>query len=415
MENRKLTEEESNILFPIRTLSDEDKKRLVNNSVVESFERGTCLFEKGNTDNILVYLLNGDIELNADGSRKIIRTGATESRFPLANQNPRTATATVISTKAEILRIEKELVENPEATTPEISGGIEIDEFGLEGSPTDNKLYFECYRDMQNEKLTLPSLPDIALKIRKAIEDETANSHKIAQVVQIDPAFTVRLIHIANSPLHRGRKKIESCPEAITRLGLRAVRDLIIGFSLKSIFNAKSPLIKRRMHELWAHCSLVASICAVLAKKTPGFDPDKAMLAGLTHDIGIIPILTHADSHPELIEKPKDLDQTIAHLRGQIGSLIMKKWDFPPEFHEITREAENWKRDVFDKPDYTDIVIISQLHSMVGTPKILKLPRMDELPAYHKLVGGELNANLSIKILDEAKDEIRQVQQLLTG
>ncbi len=413
MSTRKLTQQEVNTLFPIRNLPDESKKNLVEQAPAEILSRGSCLFEKGNKDPLMLYLLDGEIELRSDSGREIIRAGTTEARFPLANQQPRLATATIISPQATILRFEKSVVDS--LSNQAVNNAIEVDDFGVDGSPTDNKLYFECFRDMKNENLTLPSLPDIALKIRKAIEDESANSHKIAQVIQTDPAFTVRLIHIANSPLHRGRKKIESCPESITRLGLKAVRDLIISFSLKSVFNAKSPLIKRRMHELWSHSSLVASICAVLAKKTPGFDPDKAILAGLTHDIGVIPILTHADSHPELISHPKDLDQAISHLRGPIGTLIMQKWDFPSDFLEIAQEAENWKRDIQEKPDYTDLVIVSQLHSMVGTPKIHKLPRMNELPAYHKLAAGELNAGLSLKILDEARDEIRQVQQLLAG
>ncbi len=413
MSTRKLTEQEANILFPIRNMSDETKAGIIEEVFAEVLPRGGCLFEQGSTDSLLVYLLEGEIELRFDNSREIIRSGTTEARFPLANKQPRPATATVISPQATLLRVDKSAVDSTlkQAATNEIT----VDELGVDGSPVDNKLLFECLRDMQNENLTLPSLPDIALKIRKVIEDEDTNSHKIAQVIQMDPAFTVRLIHIVNSPLHRGRKKIESCPEAITRLGLKAVRDLIISFSLKSVFNAKSPLIKRRMNELWAHSSMVAAICAVLAHKTPGFDPDKAMLAGLTHDIGLIPILTHADSHPELTKNPKDLDQTIAHLRGQIGTLIMQKWDFPSDFLEITQEAENWHRDIQEKPDYTDLVIVSQLHSMVGTPKIHKLPRMDELPAYHKLAAGELNTDLSLKILDEARDEIKQVQQLLTG
>lgn len=413
MSTRKLTQQEADSLFPIRNMPDESKTEMIEEIPTEALSRGSCLFELGSTDSMLVYLLEGEIELRLDNAREIIRAGSTEARFPLANKQPRPATATVISPQALILRVDKSTIDSP--LKQAANDDVTVDELGITGNPINNKLYFECFRDMQNESLTLPSLPDIALKIRNAIEDEDTNSHKISQVIQMDPAFTIRLIHIANSPLHRGRKKIESCPEAITRLGLRAVRDLIISFSLKSIFNAKSQLIKRRMHDLWAHSSLVASICAVLAQKTPGFDPDKAMLAGLTHDIGIIPILTHADSHPELLKNPKDLDQAISNLRGQIGTLVMQKWDFPSDFIEIAQESENWHRDIQEKADYTDLVIVSQLHSMVGTPKIHRLPRMHELPAYHKLAAGELDTDLSLKILNEARDEIRQVQQLLTG
>ena len=279
----------------------------------------------------------------------------------------------------------------------------------------DNPLYQQCRKAIKTEKLILPTIPDVAMKIRRAINDNSANNMKIAKVVQMDPAITARLIHISNSPLYIGRKKIESCPEALTRLGLRAAQDLITSFSLKTVFKAKTKLIRNRMHDLWTHSSYVASICAVLAHKTPGFDPDRAMLAGLIHDIGVVPILTLADRHPDLATDLEQLDRTIEKLRGEIGSMIMRKWNFPSDFEHVVLNAENWHRNEKDEPDYTDLVIVSQLHSFVGKVSIHKYPRMDTIPAYDKLVTGHLDADMSMNILEEAKDEIWQIQRMLTS
>lgn len=267
---------------------------------------------------------------------------------------------------------------------------------------------------MQADELTLPTIPDVALKIRRAINDDKANNSKIARVVQIDPSITARLIQISNSPLYRGRRKIESCPEALTRLGLNVAREIITAFALKSVFNAKSALIRKRMQELWTHSSYVAAISAVLAHKTPGFDPDRAMLAGLVHDIGIVPILTLADKQPEILENPRDLKETVKQLRTDIGVQIIRHWDFPHDFEDVIIHAENWKRDSGKTPDYTDIVMISQLHSFIGKVDIKKMPQMDQLPAYKKLVAGQLDADQSINILDQAKDEIEQIRQMLS-
>lgn len=280
---------------------------------------------------------------------------------------------------------------------------------------SENRLLLECYRDMQAGKLKLPTIPEISIKIRRTINSAKANNNKIAKVVQMDPAITARLIQVSNSPLYRGYKKIESCPESLTRLGLRAAQDLITSFSLRSVFKAKSSYIRQRMNELWNHSSYVASICAVLAHKTPGFDPDRAMLAGLIHDIGVVPILTYADRHPELGLDANDLKQTIQKLRGEIGAMIIREWDFPTDFEDVVLNAENWYRDTKPEPDYTDLVIISQLHSFVGRVSIHKYPRMDKLPAYRKIVSGDLDADLSINILDIAKDDIGQIQQMLTS
>ncbi len=277
-----------------------------------------------------------------------------------------------------------------------------------------NRLYLNCYKFMQSDKLALPTIPDVSFKIRRAINDEKANNSKIARVVQIDPSITARLIQISNSPLYRGRRKIESCPEALTRLGLKAAQDIITAFAMKAVFTAKSPIIRKKMQELWAHSSYVASISAVFAHKTPGFDPDRAMLAGLIHDIGIVPILTFADKQPEILESPKDLAETVKKLRAEIGVQIIRKWDFPADFEDVIINAENWyRKGTSDKPDYTDIVMISQLHSFIGKVDIKKMPKMDQLPAYKKLVAGSLDANQSINILDQAKDEIEHIRKML--
>ncbi len=278
-----------------------------------------------------------------------------------------------------------------------------------------NALLLLCYQALKAEKLALPTLPDISLKIRRAINDERANNAKIARVVQIDPAITARLVHIANSPFYHGRKKIESCPEALTRMGLKAAQHLITSFALKTVFIAKTPQIRKRMHELWAHSSYVAAICAVLAHKLRGFDPDRAMLAGLVHDIGCVPVLTLADRHPELLEDPAHLDEALAALRVPVGVMIMRKWDFPEDFEDIVANAEHYTLDRPGTPDYTDLVTLSQLHSFVGTLQVHKHPRLDQTPAYRKLLEGRAATDLSKDVLEEAKDEIWQIQQMLVA
>ena len=275
-----------------------------------------------------------------------------------------------------------------------------------------NKLLMDCYRHMQSEDLMLPTIPDVAFKIRRAINDDKCNVSSIARIVQIDPSITAKLIQLSNSPLYMGRKKIESCPEALTRLGLITAQGIITSFAMKSVFNARSPIIRQKMAELWAHSSYIASISAVFAHKIPGFDPDRAMLAGLIHDIGIVPILTYADNHPDVIANPKDLVETVKELRADIGVQIIRRWDFPDDFEDVVINSENWFRNDNNPSSYADIVMISQLHSFIGKVDIKRIPKIDALPTYKKL-AGHLDANDSINILDTAKDEIEQLRQML--
>ncbi len=291
-------------------------------------------------------------------------------------------------------------------------GQINSNLSNISASLAKNKLLTDCYRHMQSDDLVLPTIPDVCFKIRRAINVDNSNISSIARVIQMDPSITARLIQISNSSLYLGRKKIESCPEALTRLGLEAARDIITAFAMKSVFNAKSAVIRHKMEELWAHSSYIASISAVFAHKIPGFDPDRAMLAGLMHDIGIVPILTYADNHPDIIAHPKDLVETVKELRADIGMQIIRQWDFPDDFEDVVINAENWFRNDNKPFSYSDIVMISQLYSFIGKVDIKKIPKIDNLPAYKKL-AGYLDANDTINILDTAKDEIEHIQQML--
>ncbi len=282
----------------------------------------------------------------------------------------------------------------------------------ISASLAKNKLLTDCYRHMQSGDLVLPTIPDVCFKIRHAINADNSSVSSIARVVQIDPSITARLIQISNSSLYVGRKKIESCPEALTRLGLKAAQDIITAFAIKSVFNAKSPVIRYKMAELWAHSGYIAAISAVLAHKIPGFDPDRAMLAGLVHDIGIVPILTYADNHPDIIAQPKDLVETVKKLRADIGVQIIRQWAFPDDFENVVINAENWFRNDNNPSSYSDIVMISQLYSFIGKVDIKKIPKIDDLPAYKKL-AGHLDATDAMNILDAAKDEIEHIQQML--
>ena len=145
------------------------------------------------------------------------------------------------------------------------------------------------------------------------------------------------------------------------------------------------------------------------------------MLHGLLHDIGMIPILSYADKLPETTFNQGELKETITRLHGDIGGIIMAKWNFPDEFITVAVEADHWYRDSSPEADYCDLVLIAQLFSFMGkiiekdTPPLddRVLPPITELPAYHKLGLDDLTPEGGVEILHNAKEEIAQALHLL--
>ncbi|HET8702150.1 MAG TPA: signal transduction protein, partial [Nitrococcus sp.] len=95
--------------------------------------------------------------------------------------------------------------------------------------------------------------------------------------------------------------------------------------------------------------------------------------------------------------------------------MILRRWNFPEELITTALEAESWHREQAGKPDYADLIIVSQLQSYVGTEASGRYPKLDDLPVYVRLGLGELGISERVPILQEAHEEIAAVQRLLSG
>jgi len=99
-------------LVPLNALSQAKFKELSGKIVIEEVRAGHYLFRKGDRDNQSIYLLEGKVNL-IDGFRKVtseIETGTDISRYPIANQQPRSLSARAVK-KVIIARIDSSLLD----------------------------------------------------------------------------------------------------------------------------------------------------------------------------------------------------------------------------------------------------------------------------------------------------------------
>ena len=151
-------------------------------------------------------------------------------------------------------------------------------------------------------RLILPSLPEIVVRVRQAVNNDDVNLGDVVKLIQVDASLTARLVQIANSPLYRSPQPVDNCLMAVNRLGLKTTRDLVTCLVLNNVFNADNKLLHSKIQTLWEHSCHVAAIASTIAKITPNLHEDTALLAGLLHDIGVLPILHYAAEFPEIIE-----------------------------------------------------------------------------------------------------------------
>ncbi len=280
-----------------------------------------------------------------------------------------------------------------------------------------NRLTARIRADARLGRLQLPTLPDVALKIRRALDDESQNAARIARIVQLDPALSARLLQVANSARYLGTHKVSEVREAVTRLGLDATRSLATALTLHQTFSCRDPMLRRQMTALWKESCRVAAVANVLAAVTPGLKSDLALLGGLLHNVGTLPLLPYLKEFPTLLESPDTLDLMVGRLRSRLGSALLRHWQFDEALIPIPEEADDWLRDSGqDAPDYVDVILVARIHALFGQQKGSTMLRsLGSMPAFQKFPISRLGPDASIQLIEEAQEEIGSMMHLLQG
>ena len=276
-------------------------------------------------------------------------------------------------------------------------------------NPIAEKVRTEIITAINNDQLVLPTLPEVALKVREVADDPDADIDKLNQVISGDAALSARIIRVANSPLLRASRAIEDLRTALMRLGIQYTCNIATGLAMEQMFQATSDLVDMRMREVWSRSSEVAGISHVLCKHYTRLRPDQATLAGLIHKIGVLPILTYAEDHPALLKDSFTLDAVIDELHGQIGDLILKTWGFPEELAHIPTQHLNFARQS-TKADYGDIVTVAMLQSYLGTDSPMAKIDCTKVTAFERL---GLDPEMHIAESEDLSEEMEAAMSLL--
>ncbi len=216
---------------------------------------------------------------------------------------------------------------------------------------------------IKQDELALPVMPDLAMKVQLMLDDMNVSAHQIVVAVSSDPAFAAELIRVANSAIYADKPGVKTVMAAVTRLGYKMLRSLIMKITTVKLSNSSHPVIKRHLTEFMDHSREVAAISYALARDHKHLNPDQALLAGLIHDIGVIPICMYAD------KKISAMDEQACELIerkycGMIGAELLRKWSFPVELIEVPTNHQNLQYESGQAlPGYVDVVIVANLLS----------------------------------------------------
>lgn len=390
-------------LIPVGDIPECELKALTTS--LQHFNAGQIIFNRGESADSLIYLYSGNVYLEAaNGSGYGVDEQTFKAYYPLSTGAEHQFSAFAKS-NCQIAYLPLSALQRSSQASYANNPLINAEDIPPELS---NSPFFHGFCDaFRRNDLQVPTLPDVAIRLRRALQQDISIADA-AKIVNLDPVIASKLIQVANSPLHRTINPISNSHDAINRLGFRTTQNLVTSISLHNLFRCNSKRLNNRIQQLWKQSIQIASLSYTLASLTHVINPDEALLAGLTYNIGALPIITYAEPLKEASYSDQELDQTIEILQGLVGSYILKKWHFPENLQQIPSQAAHWYHNGNTTIQMSDIVLLARFHAQLGTAQAQKLPPLNTLPAFLKLGERTLTPDMSLLALHEAKQQIAE-------
>ncbi len=272
------------------------------------------------------------------------------------------------------------------------------------------ELFFnELKEAVEDDSLVLPSLPEVALKIRDAVECEDSTAEQVASALSQDGSLSARLIQVVNSPLYRPRNPIDDLQMAVTRLGLRLVRDLVMNLAMKQMYQSTSAVLDEKFRSVWNTSVDVAAICQMMSVSMNDISKEQALLAGLVHNIGTLPILMIAENDDDLFHDAAALNAIISELQGPVGEMILKSWNFSDSLIGVVKQCHDFNYTDDDGANLVDLVQVALLQG--GFVSDQDVPEdWSQVTAFSKL---GMDSEVNVIHLEGNKECIEDARQTL--
>jgi putative nucleotidyltransferase with HDIG domain len=221
----------------------------------------------------------------------------------------------------------------------------------------------------------LPAIPAVAAQVMSAVEDPNTTREDIRNLIEQDPSMAARTLEIANSALYGHSGRVQSLSQAISLIGSRAVRDLVLGISMKSVYRRFGLMEKL----LWTHSTMAGPVTAALARSPQiGIDSDEAFAAGLLHDIGKSALAnSHRDAYESVVarvynEKISFVEaerEQFGFDHAELGAEIASRWNLPAHMVRVIQNHHDLQYVEDTPPEETRLTSVVALATACLTYK----------------------------------------------
>jgi len=207
---------------------------------------------------------------------------------------------------------------------------------------------------IKSEKTVLPPFNKTGLRIRQEVAKEEPEISVIEKLISCDQSLTSQVLRTANSAFYSGLMKVSTLHDAVVRLGVKEVSNIVILVTQRNHFRSKDPFVNEIMEGLWRH-SVGCAIGAQWLSNQCGFKAlsTEAFIAGLVHDVGKLFLLTVIEdicSSGKMTAQPSPalVNEIMNSLHTEHGYSLLKNWNLPETYCVIARDHHT---EEFDSKD----------------------------------------------------------------
>jgi HD-like signal output (HDOD) protein len=241
--------------------------------------------------------------------------------------------------------------------------------------------------ELAGESLELPSFPDVALRVRKALGNTDIAVDEVVRLVGVEPSLAVRLLQLGNSvALNPGGQRITSLRIAIARIGFNLARSAAIAFAMSQMRRAEAWRgLERRFRELWDESAELAAVSHCVARQVRGVVADQAMLAGMLHAVGKLFVLTRLSRFPLLLDTPALYAGIERDWHRRVAQAILERWEMGADIVEAACSYEGPMPERSAPADLRDVLYAAHQLGALPPEQAIPEPQVLTSPPFRRL------------------------------
>jgi HD-like signal output (HDOD) protein len=267
----------------------------------------------------------------------------------------------------------------------------------------------------------LYSLPAVAVEVLRLTENPKADVRALRECLQQDPAITAKVLRVVNSSLFGLSHSVGDLNEAVSLLGIKQLKLLVLGFSLpEKLF---VDIAHDQLDWYWSTTLTRAVAAREVSEQLFKRSGEEAFLAGMMQDLGVLVLLRelgapYAGLISESIHRHADLTTLETTALGfdhiQLTAGLLNRWRMPETLSRAIAEPRNEKRLARSKDEHGPLArtlhLAELLAQLVGQHRLTVLPDLLEAGRlYCELTKPRLN-----DLVASLEPKVRQLANVLS-